>query len=239
MAKIKNAGIADSFNAAIEGFLFAVKTQRNMRIHFLLALLVVLLGIYLNFTKIELIVLLLTCSLVLIAEMINTAMEIVMDYVEKKHTPWVKAVKDISAGAVLTASVTALIVGYFLFLGGNMLPRLFHNQVLKLSASDWHISMLIFISLIGIVIVSKAFFHKGQPLRGGMPSGHSAIAFSIWMLVTLLSENTLTVLTVLLLAFLVAQSRVRRNYHTVWEVAIGGLLGIFFTLFAYRILAGY
>ena len=238
MEKIKSRNIADSFNAAIEGFLFVVKTQRNMRIHFLLAVLVLLFGIYLNFTRVELIMLLLTSSIVLITEMINTAMEIVMDYVEASHSQWVKVVKDITAGAVLVASISAVIVGYFLFLRDNLLYRIFKVEMLKLSESDWHISFFIFIVLIGIVIISKAIFGRGKPLRGGMPSGHAAVAFSIWTLVAILSDSTLIVFAVLLLTFMVAQSRIRKKYHTIWEVVIGALLGIFTTLFLYRLLVG-
>jgi diacylglycerol kinase (ATP) len=238
METVKNKSIADSFNAAIEGFLHVVKTQRNMRIHFLLAVAVLLFGIYLNFTRIELIMLLLTSALVLITEMINTAMEIVMDYVEASHSHWVRVVKDISAGAVLVASVSAVIVAYFLFLRDNILYRMFKNQMFKLSASDWHISFFILVALIGIVIILKAVFHRGKPLRGGMPSGHSAVAFSIWMIVAILSDSALITFSVLLLAFMVAQSRIRRNYHTAWEVVIGCLLGVFLTLFIYRLLAG-
>jgi diacylglycerol kinase (ATP) len=238
MEKIKNKSMVESLNAAIEGFLFVVKTQRNMRIHFIISILVLLLGIFLNFTRIELIALLLISSIVLITEMINTAMEIVMDYVDSSHSQWVKIVKDITAGAVLVASISAFIAGYFLFLRDNLLYEIFNSGALKVSGSDWHISFFIFIVLIGIVIISKALFGGGKPLRGGMPSGHSAVAFSIWMLVAILSEGTLIMFVVLLLAFMVAQSRVRRNYHTVWEVVIGALLGMSLTLFLYRLFAG-
>jgi diacylglycerol kinase (ATP) len=238
MEKTKNKTIADSFNAAIEGFLFVVKTQRNMRIHFLLALLVLLLGIYLNFTRVELIMLLLTSAIVLISEMINTAIEIVMDFVEASHSHWVKMVKDITAGSVLVASVSAVIVGYFLFLRDNLLYRIFKREMIKLGESDWHISFFILIALIGIVIILKAVFGRGKPLRGGMPSGHSAVAFSIWMIVAIISDSALVIFSVLLLAFMVAHSRIRKNYHTAWEVVIGSLLGVFLTLFIYRLLAG-
>jgi diacylglycerol kinase (ATP) len=238
MAKTKNKTIADSFNAAIEGFLFVVKTQRNMRIHFLIALFVLLLGIYLNFTRVELIMLLLTSAIVLIAEMINSAIEIVMDYVEASHSHWVKVVKDITAGAVLVASVSAVIVGYFLFFRDNLLYQIFRKEMIKLTLSDWHVSFFILIAIVGIVIILKAMFGRGKPLRGGMPSGHAAVAFSVWMIVAIISDSALIVFAVLLLAFMVAQSRIRQKYHTVWEVVIGSLLGAFLTLFIYRLLAG-
>ena len=234
----KKSNLVDSFNAAIEGFLYVIKTQRNMRIHFLIALLVLFFGIYLDFTRTELIMLLLTCSSVLIIEMINTAMEIVMDYVESSHSGWVKVVKDVTAGAVLVASINAIIVGYFLFFRDNIFSVVFKRAFFKLSQSDWHISFLILIVLLGVVIMSKAIFHRGKPLRGGMPSGHSAIAFSLWMLIALLTDNLLIISAVFVLAFMIAQSRISRHYHTIWEVIAGSVLGSLITLVIYRLIAG-
>ena len=73
----------ESFNAAIEGFLHVIKTQRNMRIHFLLAMLILLLGVFLNFTPQELAIIVLAGALVFATEMINTAIELVVDIVVK------------------------------------------------------------------------------------------------------------------------------------------------------------
>ncbi len=234
----KKTNLVDSFNAAIEGFLYVIKTQRNMRIHFLLALFVVLFGIYLNFTRTELIMLLLTCSSVLIIEMVNTAIEIAMDYVESAHSVWVKIVKDVTAGAVLVASINAVIVGYFLFFRDNIVSTVFRREFFKLSQSSWHISFFILIILLGVVIMSKALFHRGKPLRGGMPSGHSAVAFSVWMLVVLLTDNILIIFAVFILACMIAQSRINRHYHTAWEVVVGSILGGSLTLMIYRLFAG-
>jgi len=236
--KAKVHTIIDSFNAAIEGFLYVIKTQRNMRIHFLLAVLVLLLGIYLNFTRMELIALSLICGMVLISEMFNTAMEIMLNYVEASHARWVRRVKDISAGAVLIASICAVIIGYLLFFKNNVLYQLFNYQLLKVSQSDWHISFIILIVVISLVIMGKTIFRKGTPLRGGMPSGHSAVAFSVWMLVALISHNTLLVFIVFILALLVAQSRIARHYHTAVEVIAGSAIGILATVVIYRLLAG-
>jgi diacylglycerol kinase (ATP) len=161
-----------------------------------------------------------------------------LDYIHPPHSHWVRKVKDISAGSVLIASLNAIIVGYFLFIKNNALYQLFDAQLFKISQSDWHISFFILLILLGIVILGKAFFHKGTPLRGGMPSGHSAVAFSIWTLITLISQNALVVFAVFILSFLVAQSRVGRHYHSIWEVFIGAAIGITVTLMIYRMLAG-
>jgi len=234
----KNRTLFDSFNAAIEGFLYVVKTQRNMRIHFLAALLVVLLAVFLNFTRVELMILCLATVIVLLTEIVNTAIEIAFGNIRTKHDRWIKRIKDVSAGAVLVAAINALIVGYMLFFRDNLLHELFNRGLHKVSQSDWHISFLIFLVLISIVVMAKAIFHRGKPLRGGMPSGHAAVAFSIWMLVALISANSLLIFSVFILAFMLSQSRVSRNYHTVWEVFVGALIGITLTVLIYRLFAG-
>ncbi|MEI6863274.1 MAG: diacylglycerol kinase family protein, partial [Candidatus Omnitrophota bacterium] len=74
----------ESFNAAVEGFIYVLRSERNMRVHFLMAFLFILLGIYLNFSFIEIAILCITISLVLAAEMINTAIEILVDLVKSE-----------------------------------------------------------------------------------------------------------------------------------------------------------
>lgn len=234
---MKSQKIINSFNAAIEGFLYVIKTQRNMRIHFLIALLVLLCGIYFNFTRIELMILCFTIGLVLITEMINTAVEIVLDRVSGSYAHWVRTVKDICAGSVLVASINAIIVGYFLFFN-EIVFRELKKGMAKVSKSDWHISFFILIILLGLVIAGKTIFQKGKPLRGGMPSGHSAVAFSVWTLVALMSQNPLLVFAVFILAFMVAQSRIGRHFHTFWEALTGAAIGIITTVMIYRLLTG-
>lgn len=236
MPTIRTQRLFDSFNAAIEGFLFVIKTERNMRIHFMLAIMVMLLGIHLNFDKTELMILCLTVTMVLVTEMFNTGIEVVLDHVRGAYSRWVKMVKDIAAGAVLIASLNAVVVGYILFFKDIVFQK-FEYGILRVSQSNWHISFIILITVVAVVILAKTLFHKGTPLRGGMPSGHSAVAFAVWALVSLISRNPLLVFIVLLLAVMVAQSRIGRHYHTLWEVFTGSAIGILITVTIYRVLA--
>ncbi len=68
-----------------------------------------------------------------------------------------------------------------------------------------------------------------------MPSGHSAIAFSIWTIIALITRNSMVVLLTLVVAVLVAQSRIRQEIHTGWEVVVGSLLGVIATLLCFQI----
>ena len=87
-----------------------------------------------------------------------------------------------------------------------------------------------------LVISLKAARKRGTPLEGGMPSGHSAIAFSIATIIIFLSENILVTFLVLFLAVIVAQSRIQTKTHSIWEVITGGLLGILLTLIIFQFL---
>lgn len=231
---MRNGNILDSFNNAIEGFIYVVKTQKNMRIHFMLAVLVILAGIYLNFSKVELVVLGVSMVFVLFAEMFNTAIEQMVDLFTEETHPVARIVKDISAGAVLVSAIAAFIVGYLLFIE-RFSGYLEHGAKL-IKQSNWHVSAVALILVIFFVVFGKAFFHKGRPLQGGMPSGHAAVAFSIWMVTIFLTDNYLLIMLVFVMAYLVAQSRVQKAIHNVWEVIAGSLLGALTTTFVFRIL---
>jgi len=227
--------LAESFNAAIEGFVYVFKSQRNMRLHFLMGLFAFLLGIILNFTYIELMILCLTIAFVLFAEMFNTAIEYTVDLVmSREYHPLARIVKDIGAGAVLLSAMTATIVGYILF--ASRAGIRIEDNIMKIRGSSWHITFIIFIIILVIVVLSKLFLNKGTPLRGGMPSGHSAIAFSIWAVISLLYPNSLVIFLVFILALLVARSRVSGQIHSLAEVFIGAMVGVLVAVLVFQIL---
>jgi diacylglycerol kinase (ATP) len=199
-----------------------------------MGLFAVLLGIFLNFTYIELIVLCLTIAFVLFAEMFNTAVEYTVDLVSQEYHPLARIVKDIGAGAVLLSAITAVAIGYVLFVFRTGIK--IEDNISKIRESNWHITFIILILILGIVVLSKLFLHRGTPLRGGMPSGHTAIAFSIWTIISLLYPNSLVIFLVFILAVLVGRSRVSAQVHNITEVFIGALVGIMVTVFVYQFL---
>ena len=105
-------GVARSFEHAYRGMISAVRTQRNMRFHVVVAVLVLVASLLVGVSKLELAVLVLTIMLVFVTEMFNTAMEFVVDLATKEYHPLAKLAKDVSAGAVLVSSVGAVLVGY-------------------------------------------------------------------------------------------------------------------------------
>ena len=232
---MRHSNFIESFNAAIEGFLYVMKMERNMRAHFILAILILLLGIYLNFTPLEITVLTITIVLVLVAEMINTAIELIVDIVVKEEFhPLARIIKDISAGAVLITAINAAIVGYILFSG--KIPFSIEQGILRLGRSPWHLTFIAIIIVLAITIFGKILLRRGTPLRGGMPSGHSAIAFAMWTIILFLTRNTIVIILAFVMAFLIARHRIKDSIHTIWEVAAGAILGILTTILIFQLL---
>lgn len=215
----------DSFNYAIEGILYVLKTQRNMRFHFLAGIVMLLLGLYFNLSKAELILLLITISFVFLAEMLNTATELVIDLITDEFHPLARIIKDIAAGAVLVAAINSVVVGYLLFL--TSLPKdTIQSSIDYIRANPLHITFISFFIVLLTVIFSKAKIGRGKPLRGGMPSGHSALAFSVWAITLFVAPSKLLIVLIFILALLVAQSRIRPGFHSLKEVIAGSLVGL-------------
>jgi len=231
--------IIESFNYAFEGIIHVLRTQRNMRIHFVVAAVVLILGLASDVSRIELIALLLAIAFVLIAEMLNTAIEGAIDVSTTEFDPMAKLAKDIAAGAVLIATINAVAVGYLVFSGAvaNRSERLLD----RLRDAPAKITLIALVIVIIIVIGTKAVSGRGTPLRGGLPSGHAAVAFAGWMAATYVlsdQEHRFLISTLtFIMALLVAQTRVESGVHSTLEVAYGGLLGALVTLALFQVFA--
>ena len=166
--------------------------------------------------------------------MFNTAIEYTIDLVSQEYHPLARIVKDICAGAVLLSAVMAVVVGYILFVSRAGIR--IEDNIIKIRESNWHITFIILILVLAIVVLSKLFLNKGTPFRGGMPSGHSAVAFSIGTVISLLYPNSLVIFLVFILAFMVARSRIVSQIHSLMEVFIGAIVGILTTVFIFQLL---
>src|SRR6185312_1147604 len=192
-----------------------LRTQRNLRIHFLAAVLVFGAAIAVGVTRLQLIALVLAIAFVLVAEMLNTAIEGVIDVSTTSFDPNAKLAKDIAAGAVLIASVTAVAVGFLVFqsaVGQRATDAL--NRVRDAPAD---ITLVALFLVVLLVIATKAWTGRGTPLRGGLPSGHAAVAFAIWMAATYVidDEHRFLISSLTFIgALLVAQTRVEAGVHS-------------------------
>jgi len=229
--------LLDSFNYAFEGIIHVLRTQRNLRIHFVVAVAVIAAAVALGVNRMELIALLLATAFVLIAEMINSAIEGAIDVSTTSFDPNAKLAKDVAAGAVLIASATALGVGYLVFAGAaaHRTARLLDR--VREGPAEITLGALLLVVL--LVIGTKAYFGRGTPLRGGLPSGHAALAFAGWMAATYVADDPhrflISALT-FIMALLVAQTRVESGVHSRLEVLYGAALGALVTLGLFQVL---
>jgi diacylglycerol kinase (ATP) len=229
--------VLESFNYAFEGIIHVLRTQRNMRIHFLVAAIVLIVAFAAGVSKLELISLLLAIAFVLIAEMINTAIEGAIDVATTSFDPMAKLAKDIAAGAVLIATVNAVAIGYIIF--SDQLSKPSSRLLNQVRDAPVDLTLIALVLTIIVVIATKAMTGRGTPLRGGLPSGHAAIAFACWMAATyVLSDSPhrflISTLT-FLMAVLVGQTRIESGVHSTLEVAYGGLLGALVTLALFQV----
>ena len=229
--------IIESFNYAIEGLIHVLRTQRNMRIHFAVAVVVIVLAVAVGVSRLELIALLISIAFVLVAEMINTAVEGTIDAATTSFDPMAKLAKDIAAGAVLIASLNAVAVGYLVFAGkaADKSARVLD----RIRDAPAELTLIALVLTVFIVIATKAWTGRGTPLRGGLPSGHAAIAFAGWMAATYIvgdSHRFVVSALTFIMALLVAQTRVESGVHSALEVAYGGALGALVTLSVFQLL---
>src|SRR6187549_2377345 len=229
--------LLESFNFAFEGVIHVLRTQRNLRIHFAVAFVVLIAAVAVGVGRIELIALMIAISFVLIAEMINSALEAGIDVATTSFDPLAKLAKDIAAGAVLIATVNAVAVGYLVF--SDAFANRSSRLIERLRDAPAELTVIALVLTIILVLGTKAYTGRGTPLRGGLPSGHAAVAFGGWMAVTQVVGDSehwflITSLT-FLMALLVAQTRIESGVHSFLEVVYGGTLGALSVLVIFQV----
>jgi diacylglycerol kinase (ATP) len=233
---MKKRTIIDSFNYAVSGIITSLKTEKNMKVHYIIAILIIISSLFFDFTRIEFLLLLFSISLVVITEMINTALERVVDLITEDFHPLARIVKDVAAGAVLIAAINSIIVGYLLFF--DRLNSLTDLLLFKIRRSPIHLTFVALLVVILITIGLKAKFFKGRGthFQGGAVSGHAAVAFCVATIVAFLAQNMLITTMTYGLALLVGESRIEGKIHSFIEVILGSLLGLLVGILVFQII---
>lgn len=226
--------LLDSFNYAFDGVVYAFKTQRNMRFHFLATAIVLLLSLFFKLQKWEILILFLAIAFVIIAEMVNTAIEATVDLFTQEYHPKAAIAKNVAAGAVLVAAVAAILIGYIIFFPkiNPLIPRV----IVTLQKTPAYLSLVALAFTIVLVIAGKAITRKGRPLKGGMPSGHTALGAAAATAILFISANSLVAVLSFFLVLLIGESRMENKIHTIGEVFAGGILGFLITLLLFQIM---
>ncbi len=230
---MKPKNFLESANLAVEGILYAAKTQRHMRYHFWVAGAVIVASLLLGVTRFEFLILSFIIMLVLMSEMFNTAIEAIVDLVSPEYHQLAKIAKDVAAGAVFMISAGALVTGYLILF--PYVRRPFASGVNYLEETSEHVAVIALILVIIAVVLAKSHYRSGRPFLGGLPSGHAAVSFAIGTAVVFLTKNALISLLTFILSFSVAYSRMAMGIHTTWEVIWGAVLGTVITIVIFQL----
>jgi undecaprenol kinase/diacylglycerol kinase (ATP) len=125
---MKNRNIIESFNNAFQGVWYTIVKERNMKIHLGAGILIILMALWLRVSRIELTVLCLTIAMVICFELINTAVEVLVDIIVDVYHPKAKIIKDVSAGAVFISAIFSMAIGSLI-----LLDKLIHKVMLFLN----------------------------------------------------------------------------------------------------------
>ena len=230
---MKSRSLVWSFNYAIEGVVWALKTQRNMRLHVAAAALTLLASVLLHIGRMGLVAVVFSISLVIMMELANTAIEAAVDVSTDHYDPLAKIAKDVGAGAVMVAALNALVVGYLVLFEPIKLVARNGLHLVKTSSADLTVVALGLTLL--AVLALKAASREGTWLSGGWPSGHAALAFGAAMVLGYVTGSATALVLALFIASLVAQSRVEAEIHSVPQVILGALVGILLVTAAFQL----
>lgn len=211
--------------------MYAVRTQPNMRTHLIIAVAVMAASLVLRLDRIYVVALVIMIALVVSLELVNTAIESIVDLLTATHHPLAKTAKDAAAGAVLVASIAAVVVGYLVFYNGIINGG---QSVFKAVQAVPTSAAFIVLGITAIAtIFAKAWVGRGSALQGGAFSGHAALAFATATMLAFFYQKPLPALLSYFVAVLVAQSRVEARIHSLVEVIAGAILGTVVALAAY------
>jgi diacylglycerol kinase (ATP) len=214
------------FRVAMSGLVHTFRTQRHMRIHLYITLIVVIGAMLLNLRIREILVLLFMVNFVLVAEMFNSAIEATVDLVSPNYNPLAKFAKDIAAGAVLITTTLAIVVGALIALGDDTWERIKISLTAESLGIPFPVRIIVGVPIILVlVVIGKGLGKRGQVLKGGLVSGHAALAFFFAGAIVFLTDQALVAALAIILAALVAQSRWEAKIHSIFELTLGATVG--------------
>lgn len=232
--RTSNRNFLDSWVNAINGIIYATTTQGNIKKQLIIIVGALLVSLFFNLTRIEFLCLLFAVVLIIVAEMINTGIETLVDLYTDIYHPKAKIAKDVGAGAVVIAAINAVVVTYFLFFdkiatGGITVLESLISTPNHLAFTTVALTLIAIVALKATSIVRKK---KGIEKKF-VPSGASAISFVAAMVIWLSTRNMIAFALALILAILVCASRVENKTRTWGEIAFGAFIGCAVTVVMY------
>jgi len=230
---MRSRHLLDSARYAVEGLVHVLQRDWHVRALFLIGSLILLASAIVRVTRVELLLLCLAVTLVVIAEVLNSAVESVVDLVSPGHHPLAKVAKDVAGAGVLVAILMGVLIVIGVFVNEDVV-RTLSGVGQRRPPHLLHILLVGGATVLVAVVLAKLWAGRGSLVRGGVVSAHSALAFFCFVSIWFITPDMVARLLALVLAFLVAQSRVDAGIHTVREVLIGAVVALVvgFTLYS-------
>ena len=232
--KMKNGNFFDALQNALNGIIYAITTQSNIKKQLVIAVAVMLISLFFDLTKAEFLCLMFTVVLIIVAAMINTAIETVVDLYTDLYHPKAKIAKDVGAGAVVLTAINALIVAYFLFF--EKISTIGLNIVDEIANSPTHLAFVAIVLTVIVIVTLKAAATKNNHKfikENFMPSGQTAVAFAGLTIIWLTTRNVVIFTLSLVLALIIGINRYENGKRTKTEVVVGAWVGIMVVVLLY------
>lgn len=230
----KNKSLFGAMRYALNGIIHAFKTERNLRIDYIIGGLVLICSLFFDFSKIEMICLLLTIGFVIFAEMINTTVEYIVDLITQEYNENAKAAKDIAAGGVFISGGISVIVAYFLFV--DKLSRASTSLLTSILSSRAHLLVTILFILVLLTVVIKGMVNKKKEnYVEAFPSTRVALSFGLAIYLYIITKSFLVGGVACVLAIMVSMLKQEKDNVSYLHLIFSALLGILVVLTVYHI----
>ena len=231
----KNKTFFSATRNALNGIIHAFKTEKNLRLDYLAGVLVLLISMFFDFTKTELICLIITIGFVIFAEMINSTVEYIVNLVKTEYDLNAKAAKDIAAGGVLIASIISVIVAYLLFV--DKIRQASTALLTAVLSSKSHMLVTILFVVTLLVVILKGVFSKDKDNNyvKAFPSARVTISFALSTYLFVITQNLLVGGVALALSLMVSSIKRENDKTTIVQVILSALLGILLVVSVYQL----
>src|SRR5574344_1223931 len=234
--RLYNRNFIQACNNAVNGIVYAATTQTNIRKQLILGTIVMILSLFYNFTTAEFLCLTFAVFFVIFAEMVNTAIETIVDLIVDVYHPKAKIAKDVGAGAVVLTAINAIIVAYFLFFRETEISQMTESIFSHMISSPTHLAFVgIILTVIAIILVKVSASNEKYKTgieKDFIPSGQSALAFAILTAIWINTQNVVVFCLALVLSLLVVGNRMN-DKRTLGEVLFGAFMGVLVVIMVY------
>lgn len=231
----KNKTFFSATRNALNGIIHAFKTEKNLRNDYFIGALVFFISLFFDFTKVELICLVITIGFVIFAEMINSTVEYIVNLITTDYDLNAKAAKDIAAGGVLMASIISVIVAYLLFV--DKIRTASTALLTAVLSSKSHMLVTILFIIVLLVVILKGIFGKNKEndYVSGWPSARVTISFALATYLFIITKNLIVGGVAFVLSFMVSSIKRENDKTTMLQIVLSALLGILAVISIYQL----